>query len=62
MDDHIKPEGWNNWGKQSNEKTAFFAEFNTRGKGANAKARAKWSHQLENADRYSEKLVLTIEN
>ena len=42
----IKAEGWNNWGKESNEKTAFYAEYNSKGSGANAKARVSWSHQL----------------
>ncbi|MES2653167.1 MAG: pectinesterase family protein [Bacteroidota bacterium] len=42
----IKPEGWNNWGKESNEKTAFYAEYKSTGPGANAKSRVAWSHQL----------------
>ncbi len=46
MGAHIRPEGWNNWGNAENEKTAYFAEFGSRGAGANAQARAKWIHQL----------------
>lgn len=46
MGDHIKPEGWNNWGKISNEKTARYSEYDSTGPGANPEARAKWSHQL----------------
>ena len=46
MGDHIKPEGWNNWGKVSNEETARYSEFDSTGPGANPEARAKWSHQL----------------
>ncbi|WP_342332718.1 pectinesterase family protein [Pedobacter sp. FW305-3-2-15-E-R2A2] len=46
----IRPEGWNNWGKESNEKTAFYAEYKSRGKGANAKKRVIWSHQLNEAE------------
>jgi pectinesterase len=42
----IKAEGWDNWGKESNEKTAFYAEYNNTGPGANPKARVAWSHQL----------------
>lgn len=42
----IKPEGWHNWGKESNEKTTFYAEYQSKGKGANEKARVKWSNQL----------------
>jgi pectinesterase len=43
----IKPIGWNNWGKESNEKTAFYAEYKSNGPGANATARVSWSHQLD---------------
>ena len=46
MDAHIKPEGWNNWGKPENEKTARYSEFESAGPGADADARFKWSHQL----------------
>ena len=35
---HVLPEGWNNWGKKENEKTAFYAEYDSRGEGANPKA------------------------
>ncbi|TCC91848.1 pectin esterase [Pedobacter frigiditerrae] len=45
----IKAEGWNNWGKESNEKTAFYAEYKSTGPGANAKSRVSWSHQLDDA-------------
>ncbi len=43
----IKPAGWNNWGKETNEKTAFYAEYKSRGAGANTKERVSWSHQLD---------------
>ncbi len=43
---HVRPAGWNNWGKTSNEQTAFYAESNSTGPGANPAARAPWSHQL----------------
>lgn len=42
----IRAEGWNNWGKESNEKTAFYAEYKNTGAGANTSARVTWSHQL----------------
>jgi pectinesterase len=53
--DHIKPEGWNNWGKAENEKTARYAEFNTTGPGANAEKRVPWSKQLtqQEAENYT---------
>src|SRR5580698_9903197 len=41
----IRPEGWNNWGKTSNEPTAFFAEYRSTGPGAQPSARVPWSHQ-----------------
>ena len=46
MGAHIKPEGWHNWGKPENEKTAYFAEYNSKGPGAVADRRVKWMHQL----------------
>ncbi|AWK06217.1 pectin esterase [Flavobacterium crocinum] len=46
MDSHIKPLGWHNWGKPEAEKTAFYAEYQSTGKGANTEARVSWSHQL----------------
>jgi pectinesterase len=46
MGDHVKPEGWNNWGKASNETTARYSEYQSRGPGAAADKRASWSHQL----------------
>ncbi|MDU1904097.1 MAG: pectinesterase family protein [Dysgonomonas sp.] len=38
----IKPEGWHNWGKEDNEKTARYMEYNNRGEGANTSNRVKW--------------------
>lgn len=42
----IRPEGWHNWSKPEAEKTAFYAEYNSSGPGADAKSRVEWSHQL----------------
>ncbi|WP_246070268.1 pectinesterase family protein [Mangrovivirga cuniculi] len=52
---HIKPEGWHNWSKPEAEKTAFYAEYNSSGPGANKSERVKWSHQLSSkeASQYS---------
>ena len=58
MGKHILPEGWNNWGKKENEKTAFYAEYESRGEGANPKARAAFSHQLKNLKGYKIQTVL----
>lgn len=46
MGAHIRPEGWHNWGKASNEKTAFYAEYGNHGPGASTSGRVKWSHRL----------------
>ena len=46
MGSHIRPEGWHNWGKQSNEQTARYSEYNNHGSGAATKARVAWSRQL----------------
>lgn len=43
---HIREEGWDNWANPGNEKTAYFAEYNCRGVGANSSGRVKWIHQL----------------
>lgn len=45
----VRPAGWNNWGKTSNEQTSFYAESNSTGPGANPSARVHWSHQLNAA-------------
>ncbi|MDB5250534.1 MAG: Pectinesterase [Segetibacter sp.] len=42
----IKSEGWNNWDKASNEKTAYYAEYKNRGEGFKPLERVFWSHQL----------------
>lgn len=41
LGDVIKPEGWHNWGKVSNEQTAQFREYNNKGEGANIDNRVK---------------------
>lgn len=46
MGKHINPIGWDNWGKPGNEKTAYYAEYKSSGKGANPRKRLPWSHQL----------------
>ncbi|MFI5158319.1 MAG: pectinesterase family protein [Sphingobacteriales bacterium] len=46
MGAQITPVGWDNWRNPDNEKTAFFAEYESTGPGANVKGRTAWSHQL----------------
>lgn len=46
----IRPEGWHNWNKPDAEKTTFYAEFNSKGSGANSISRVNWSHQLNQSE------------
>lgn len=46
MAEHIKPEGWNNWGNVANEATTFYAEYKSTGVGYKAGQRQPWSKQL----------------
>lgn len=61
MDDHIKPGGWNNWGKESNEQTARFGEFDNFGPGAESSGRVPWAKQLtaDEASQYTVEAVLS---
>ena len=46
---HILPEGWNSWPDArfaDKSKTAYYAEYKSKGKGGNSKKRVAWSHQL----------------
>ncbi len=55
---HIVPEGWNNWGKKENEKTAFFAEYQNTGEGADSKGRVSFGHQLKDLKGYGVEEIL----
>lgn len=59
---HIVPEGWHNWGKKDAEKTVFYAEYESKGEGANPKARAAFSRQLKNGKDYTVEKVLQGED
>jgi pectinesterase len=50
LDKQIKPVGWHNWSKPEAEKTAFYAEYQSTGPGANMGARVPWSRQLTAQD------------
>jgi len=62
MGKHILPEGWNNWNKKDAEKTVYYAEYDSRGEGANPGARAKFSHQLKNLRGYEIESILLGED
>ena len=55
MQEGIVPEGWHNWNKEENEKTARYMEFNNRGPGAKTDKRVKWAKILtkKEADEYT---------
>jgi pectinesterase len=53
LGNHILPEGWNPWVDErfpNKDKTAFYAEYNNKGKGAKTNKRVSWSHQLTKAE------------
>lgn len=50
MSDVVRPEGWHNWDKPEREKTSRYAEFGSKGPGANAKTRVGWARQLTTAE------------
>jgi pectinesterase len=61
IDEHIKPEGWSNWNKTENYKTARFAEYENYGPGSQKTNRVAWSKQLNNDEikKYIIKSVLS---
>jgi pectinesterase len=65
MGKHIVPEGWNPWKGDAmfpdKEKTAYYAEYDSRGEGANAAGRVAWAKQLsrKEAKRYTLEKIFT---
>jgi len=43
---NVVPEGFNLWGRSNETPQAFYGEYKSTGPGANAAARAPWTHQL----------------
>lgn len=60
MQSPVVAAGWDNWRNPDNEKTVFFAEYKSTGKGAVSGGRAAWSHQLTNSEakKYTIKNIL----
>lgn len=58
LPESILPEGWHNWNKPDAEKTSFYAEYKSTGKGASVSTRVPWSHQLSD----KEAKTFTLEN
>ena len=50
MEGHIRPQGWHNWNKPEQERTARYAEYNSSGPGAQPDQRVSWSKQLSKAE------------
>jgi pectinesterase len=46
MGAHVRPEGWHNWGKPDNERTARYGEFGSTGPGGSTQARVAWAKPL----------------
>lgn len=46
----LRPEGWHNWGKVENEKTARYAEYRNTGPGADKAKRVSWGRELSEAE------------
>ncbi len=63
LGEHIRPEGWNDWQREITHKTAFYAEYNNSGPGAEASARVGWSHILsdEEAKEYTLEKIRSME-
>ncbi|MCB2379886.1 pectin esterase [Hymenobacter sp. BT635] len=60
LGEQIAAVGWDHWGKETNKQTAYYAEYQNKGKGARPKQRVAWSHQLtdEQAQAYTREKVL----
>jgi len=63
MGSHIVPEGWNPWKGDKmfpdKDRTAYYAEYNSKGEGSNISQRVPWSHQLtkKEAKKYTVKNI-----
>jgi len=58
LGEHLRPEGWKEWGGNDNHKTARFVEYKNTGPGANTGKRPAWTRQLSDAEAKN----YTIEN
>jgi pectinesterase len=60
MGAQILPAGWDNWRNPENEKTAYYAEYESSGEGAQPEKRVSWSRQLtgEEAQAYTVQSIL----
>ncbi|KAL9234699.1 hypothetical protein vseg_009537 [Gypsophila vaccaria] len=56
----VLPQGWDDWGKTSTHRTAFYGEYMCFGPGANRTKRVQWSHSL--TDQEVSALSLSTDN
>lgn len=50
INEHIFPEGWNDWNKPGAHQTAFYAEYGSYGPGGNLSKRPAWIKRLTGSD------------
>ena len=50
MSEVVRPEGWHNWNFPEREKTVRYAEYGSKGRGANSPARVVWARKLTKAE------------
>jgi pectinesterase len=50
MSEAVRPEGWHNWNFPEREKSVRYAEFGSKGPGANSSARVAWARRLTKAE------------
>lgn len=60
MGDHIRPEGWHNWGRPEREGTSRYVEFGSTGPAGDLSKRVTWAKRLtrEEAERVTVREVL----
>jgi pectinesterase len=46
MGEQIRPEGWSDWNDTGRSKTAWYAEYGSKGPGAKQAQRVQWAHRL----------------
>lgn len=46
LGEHITAAGWQVWSNKENPSTTYYAEYGSKGPGADTKGRVEWSHQL----------------
>ena len=63
LGDHVVPEGWHNWNKPWRESTAYYAEYNCIGPGADRSGRVLWSKELsdQTAKKYTIKKIFSAD-